>query len=46
VAAAFAAARGRGILHLDATRAPDEVERRAWTSVRRRLRNLSSGSRV
>jgi dTMP kinase len=46
VAAAFAAARGRGIFHVDATRAANEVERRAWASVRRRLRNLSSGSRV
>jgi dTMP kinase len=46
VAAAFAAVRGRGILHLDATRAANDVERRAWLSVRRRLRNLSSESRV
>jgi len=46
VAAAFAAARGRGMVHLDATRAAEDVERRAWTAVRRRLRNLSSGSRV
>lgn len=46
VAAAFAAARGRGLLHLDATRPAEEVERRAWAAVRRRLRNLSLGSRV
>jgi dTMP kinase len=46
VAAAFAAARGRGIVHLDATRPAEDVERRAWGAVRRRLRNLVSGSRV
>jgi len=37
VAAAFAAARGRGVRHFDATHSADEVERRAWRAVRRML---------
>lgn len=46
VARAFAAARGRGIVHLDATRPADEVEGRAWDAVQGVLRNLFPGSRV
>ena len=46
VAAAFAAARGRGVAHLDATRPAEEVERRAWMRVRRTLQKLFVGSRI
>ncbi len=45
VSAAFAAARGRGVVHLDATRPAEDVERRAWAAVRRRLRGRAAVDR-
>lgn len=46
VARAFAEAQGKGVVHLDATRPADAVEREAWDAVRRALRNQIPASRV
>ena len=46
VARAFAAANGAGVVHLDATRSVDAVERQGWEAVQQVLRNLFPGSRV
>ncbi len=46
VARAFAAANGPGVVHLDATRPADAVEREGWEAVRQVLRNLFPASRV
>lgn len=46
VARAFAAAEGKGIVHLDATRSADAVEQQAWDAVRRVAGNLIPASRV
>ncbi len=46
VARAFAAAKGSGIVHLDATRPAAEVADRAWDIVRGLLGKQSAGSRV
>lgn len=45
VAAVFAAARGPGIVHLDASRPADEVAASAWTTVSDVVRKLIPGSR-
>jgi dTMP kinase len=46
VSQAFAAVRGRGIVHLDATHSADLVARRGWDMVRRLLGKLFPDSRV
>jgi len=46
VARAFARARGRGIVHLDATRPAEAVARQAWDLVRQRVAERFPGSRV
>ena len=46
VARAFAAAQGKGVVHLDATHPADAVAQRAWDAVRRVLGNLLPASRV
>lgn len=46
VARAFAAAEGKGVVHLDATRPADVVAQQAWEAVLRVTGNLFSASRV
>lgn len=46
VARVFANADGPGVVHLDGTRPPDQVERQAWDAVRAVLGNQMPGSRV
>jgi len=46
VARAFAAAEGKSVVHFDATRSADAVERQAWDAVRRVAGNLIPASRV
>jgi dTMP kinase len=45
VAAAFAAAQGPGIIHLDAARPADELADSAWTIVNEMVRKPIPGSR-